>query len=115
MFRLEQVCRMTGVRRAELAAWIEERWVLPQASGDDWQFTETDVARVRLILELRRDLRIETETLPVVLSLLDRVYALRRTLRDLCGVLQELPEPSRQTIESKLADLALPERRRSTG
>ena len=105
MLGLEQVCRLTGARRGDLVAWIEERWVLPQPEGSDWSFTDADIARVRLILELRRDLRIEPETLPVVLSLLDRVYALRRTLRDVWGVLEELPEPARRTVEDRLIDL----------
>ena len=105
MLALEQVCRLTGVRRVELVGWIEERWVLPDRDGEDWRFTEVDLARVRLILELRRDLRIEPETVPVVLSLLDQVYALRRTLREVCGAVQGLPESARQLLEERLAEL----------
>ena len=102
MFALEQVCRLTGVRRGDLVAWIEERWVLPHVQGGEHWFSEADVARVRLIVELRRDLRIQTDTLPVVLSLLDQVYSLRRALRGVCGALQDLPEPARQLVEARL-------------
>ena len=105
MFELEQVCRLTGVRRVDLVTWIEERWVLPEADGEVWRFTEVDLARVRLILELRRDLRIEPETVPIVLSLLDRVYALRRSLRELCGAVEQLPDPARNMMKQRLAGL----------
>lgn len=106
MLALEQVCRVTGVRRGELMTWVEERWVLPDRQNGEWHFTEADVARVRFIVELRRELRIDPETLPVVLSLLDRVYTLRRTLRDVRSALDSLPEDSRQMVESRLAELA---------
>lgn len=102
MFEFDQVCRLTGVRRVELAGWIEERWVLPQRDGERWRFTDADLARVRLIVELRRDLRIDAETLPVVLSLLDQVYALRRCLRTVGAALQELPEPARRIVQERL-------------
>ncbi len=106
MFEFEQVCRITGARRGDLVTWIEERWVLPTREGGRWRFSETDLARVRLIVELRRDLRIDRETLPVLLSLLDRVYALRRALREVGAALQDLPEPARSAVEDRLAALA---------
>jgi chaperone modulatory protein CbpM len=103
MLRLGDVQRITGARRVDLVTWIEERWVLPVREGDDYRFSDADIARVRLILELRRDLRIGADALPVVLDLLDRVYAMRRALRDIGTILQDLPEAERRRIHEKLA------------
>ncbi|MFN4091124.1 MAG: chaperone modulator CbpM, partial [Alphaproteobacteria bacterium] len=80
MLELDEVARLAGVRRTELVTWIDERWVLPVEEDGRWRFAEVDVARVRLIVELRRDLDIGPDALPVVLSLMDRVNALRRGL-----------------------------------
>ena len=38
---------------------------------------------MRLILELREDMAVNEEALPVVLSLLDQLYELRRRLREM--------------------------------
>jgi chaperone modulatory protein CbpM len=44
---------------------------------------------VRLIRELRDELAVNEEALPVVLSLLDQLYALRRRVRAMGVVLRE--------------------------
>lgn len=66
--------------RAELAGWVARRWVRPEPAGDDWLFAAVDVARVRLIHDLRRAMEVPEETMPLVLSLLDQVYELRAAL-----------------------------------
>lgn len=109
MITFDRVIGLVGVQASELEHWIAERWVLPEASGEGWHFTELDVARVRLILELRHELRIDEDALPVILSLLDQVYGLRRQLRSLCDALATQPWEVRSAILTELA------RRRDTG
>jgi len=80
MFSLQQVITEVGVTETDLHLWIEQRWVLPQRRDDGFVFDDVDLARARLIRELRVDLMVNEEAIPVVLSLLDQVHALRRTL-----------------------------------
>ena len=80
MFTLQQVITEVGVTETDLQLWIEQRWVLPHRRNDDFVFDDVDLARARLIRELRVDLMVNEEAIPVVLSLLDQVHALRRTL-----------------------------------
>ena len=48
------VALFPALAQIELDAWIERRWVRPEpAGGGGWEFQEIDVARVRLIYELR--------------------------------------------------------------
>ena len=76
----------------ELSDWIEHRWIQPEpAEGGGWVFHEIDVARVRLIYDLRRELEIAEETVPLVLSLLDQVYELRCTLKAMTRALGTQP------------------------
>ncbi|MGH6939741.1 chaperone modulator CbpM [Hypericibacter sp.] len=77
---LEQVVVEIGVDRAAVTSWIEQRWVLPETQGSDWQFDDMDVARLRLIAELTQELEIGNEAIPVVLNLLDQIYELRDKL-----------------------------------
>jgi chaperone modulatory protein CbpM len=85
MIARDEFLRISGVSAQELERWVEERLLLPEEEG----FEEVDVARARLIVELRRDFALDEEALPLVLSLLDQVYALRRQVRVLCDALHE--------------------------
>jgi chaperone modulatory protein CbpM len=80
MFTLQQVITEVGITETDLQLWIDQRWVLPHRRDNDFVFDDVDLARARLIRELRVDLMVNEEAIPVVLSLLDQVHALRRTL-----------------------------------
>ncbi len=87
----------------ELTEWVERGWVLPEAAESGWVFHEIDVARVRLIHDLRRDMDVAAETVPLVLSLLDQVYELRGRLRAVMQAVQGQPADVRQAILQSLA------------
>ncbi len=64
----------------DLERWISNDWVRPDGRAGEYAFREIDVARVRLIQELRDKLEINEAALPVVLLLLDQLYDLRRRM-----------------------------------
>ena len=98
--------RLAGLDRHELVHWVENRWVLPERRNQTWIFHEVDVARVELILEIRREFAIDDEALPLVLGLLDQVYGLRRQLRRLCDALSTQPAEVREAIRRALPPAA---------
>ena len=104
MITIEAVCvQVAGLDRAELELWIAEAWVRPGGAPGAWQFRPVDVARVRLIRELRHDLAVHADTLPLVLSLMDRLYDERRRLRRLRDVIeQETPAEQRSRLLAAL-------------
>lgn len=87
---------------AELTIWIERGWVRPEPAGAGWVFQEIDVARVRLIHDLRRDMDLTEDTVPLVLSLLDQVYALRGELRAVLRAVEAQPEPVRSALRAAI-------------
>jgi len=87
----------------ELERWIAARWVRPDRSQDTYVFHEIDVARLQLIVELKRELMIDEEAMPVVLNLLDQVYALRRRLKSLAAAIDTLPPELQTTLRAQLA------------
>jgi chaperone modulatory protein CbpM len=108
MTSVHVVCQLIeGLEVRELERWIVERWVLPDGSEGAFVFHEIDIARVRLIVELRRDLAIDDEAMPVVLGLLDQVYALRRRLKGIAATLAGLPPQTRSAIETHLREAGL--------
>lgn len=92
-----------GVERAELVRWIDWGWVRPAQGQGGYVFREIDVARIRLIAEMRRDLRIEEDALGLMLDMLDQIYGLRGMLRDMAAVVDEQPEAVRRAIAERLA------------
>ena len=99
---IEQVVAEIKVTRGEVKVWIEQRWVRPLEEDGRYLFDEADRARIKLIAELRGDLEVGEEAMPLVLRLLDQIYTLRRALTELQGAIKELPEEPRAELEAKL-------------
>ncbi len=79
------VVQLPGLLRPDLERWIANDWVRPDGTAGHYQFHDIDVARIRLIRQLRDEMAIDEGALPVVLSLLDQLYDLRRRLREITG------------------------------
>ncbi len=88
--------------REDLVLWVERRWVLPVQQDGDLVFSEADIARVQMILDLRRDMGIDDEAMPVVLDLLDKLYGVRRQMRELLSAVGELPEAQRDMLMRRI-------------
>jgi chaperone modulatory protein CbpM len=90
------------LQEAELTTWVERGWVRPEAAETGYVFSEIDVARVHLIHDLRRTMEVEEGVMPIVLSLLDQVYTLRRELRLVLQAVEAQPDPVRAAIRAAL-------------
>ncbi|MBR0655914.1 chaperone modulator CbpM [Plastoroseomonas arctica] len=81
MITIDLLCaRFTPLAPEDVRRWVADGLLRPE-EGE--VFGEIDVERVRLIIDLRDTLDLGEDALPVVLGLLDQVYALRRQLRAL--------------------------------
>ncbi len=99
----EEVLVELKIGASELNAWIEQHWVLPVQNQNSFFFDDADVARLRLITELRNDMGVNDDAMPVVLRLLDQVYTLRRALADLNEAILELPEEIQDQLRAELS------------
>ena len=66
-----------------LDAWIEAEWLAPVTGQKTLLFSEADLARARLIQDLRLDFGVNDEGIAIVLHLLDQLHGLRCLLRDI--------------------------------
>jgi chaperone modulatory protein CbpM len=88
----------------DLSRWIGEDLVRPEGPPGNYRFHEIDVARIRLILELRGTLEVNETALPAMLHLLDQLYGLRRQMRRLNAAMAEIvPEELRIALSNHLA------------
>ena len=101
MITVQTLSRTVGVAEAEITRWVELTWLRPDGLPGGWIFQEVDVARVRLIAELR-ELRMDEDAMPVVLSLLDQLYATRRRMKLLQ---QAVDEAAPDAVRSRLRAL----------
>lgn len=68
-----------------LDLWVTEEWLLPQRIADEVVFSDADIARARLILELQHDMGVNREGVGIILNLLDQVHGLRHALAGKVG------------------------------
>jgi chaperone modulatory protein CbpM len=71
---------------ATLNVWIDEEWLIPRASASALQFSGADLARARLIRDLKLDLGVNDEGIAIILHLLDQLHGLRSLVRDIHAI-----------------------------
>jgi chaperone modulatory protein CbpM len=95
MITIDHLClEIEGLRPQDIERWVGNAWVRADDAAEGYVFHEIDVARVRLIVELRDTMQVNEEALPVVLGLLDQLYDLRRELRRLATANRHGQEPA---------------------
>lgn len=92
------VARVRRLTLRELRLWVREGWVRPALGESGPRFDELDVARIRLLCDLRSEMALPGEAVPVVLALIDRLHQTRRELRCLADALADQPEPVRRAV-----------------
>jgi chaperone modulatory protein CbpM len=100
MMRFEAVIALfPKLRPPQLRDWVERGWVRAEGTTpEEWVFADSDIARIHLICDLRIGMAVDEEALPVVLSLVDQVHGMRRTLQALRRALAEQPEDVRRSL-----------------
>ena len=73
----------TGLQMQTLDVWLEQRWLIPEQTSAGANFSDMDVARARLIRDLKADFGINDEGVDVILHLVDQLHGLRRALEQL--------------------------------
>ena len=96
------VARVRRVTLRELRLWMREGWVRPAQGEAGPVFDEIDVARIRLLCDLRKDMALPVEALPVILTLIDRLNMTRRDLRHVADALEDQPPEVRRAIAESL-------------
>jgi chaperone modulatory protein CbpM len=81
-----------------LEGWVAAGWLTPNAEEGMQQFSELDVARARLIQDLRRDIGVNDAGVGVILDLIDQLHGLRRSLGHLLAALQAQPQELRERL-----------------
>ncbi|MBV8754864.1 MAG: MerR family transcriptional regulator [Hyphomicrobiales bacterium] len=85
-----------------LEAWLEAGWLMPRRDAEAADFSETDLARARLIRDLQHDMGVNAEAIPIILDLLDQVHGLRHMLRGVATAVCTQPDETRARIVAEI-------------
>ena len=77
--RTEFIARV-NIDEDTLEIWLSEQWLLPMHEAELESFTEADVARALLIIELERNFGVNQSGIGVALHLLDQLHSARASL-----------------------------------
>ena len=102
------VRQVRAVTLRRLRLWVKKGWIVPVEGERGPLFEPADVARLRLVCELRDELNVNEDAVPVVLSLMDQMFSLRREMKALARAVDMQSEDVRKRIRD--AHLALTKR-----
>ncbi len=78
--RTEFIARV-NIDEETLEIWLSEQWLLPMHEEDQEAFTEADIARALLILELEHNFGVNQPGVGVALHLLDQLHSATAILK----------------------------------
>lgn len=97
-----EVVQEVSVRRLRL--WVRKGWIAPAAGTGGPAFDHADLARVRLVCQLKDEFNLNEDAVSLVLSLMDQVYGLRSELRTLATAVEQQPDSVRRDIVQIVQD-----------
>jgi chaperone modulatory protein CbpM len=72
-----------GLQVQTLELWLDQEWLIPDQTSAEMTFSDTDVARARLIRDLKGDFGVNDEGVDVILHLVDQLHGLRGAFEQL--------------------------------
>lgn len=87
----EEFLISSGLEVQMLDFWLEQQWLVPEQTSGGMNFSDMDVARARLIRDLKVDFGVNDEGVDVILHLMDQLHSLRRVLAQLGKDIQRSP------------------------
>lgn len=69
-----------NLQEQTLEFWLEQRWLIPDDTQPDPRFSDCDIARASLILDLQRDFGVNDAGIELILHLMDQLHGAREAL-----------------------------------
>ncbi|MDB5561236.1 MAG: hypothetical protein JWN11_654 [Hyphomicrobiales bacterium] len=94
---------IASIDEPTLEDWVQHGWLRPNSGRD---FSEMDLARARLISDLREQLQINEDGIDVILDLLDQLHGLRRVSRSFSAATRLQPVQVRRKLRADVRRLS---------
>ncbi len=80
-YKRREICKILGLTETTLFEFVDRDWIQPASEENDF-FDDEDLTRVRLILDLKNEMGVNDEAIPIILHLIDEIHKLHCELRD---------------------------------
>lgn len=84
LYVIREAAELVRVEENFIVHCVEAEWIQP-ADPERQEFDETDVARLRLILELKEVFGVNEESIPLILHLMDQLHSIYHRLQSRAG------------------------------
>lgn len=107
MKRMNDVLDSFGqfIDQHELEDFIARGWICPLRDETDYIFEDIDIARTHLICELHIEMKIEADTMNIILSLMDQLHESKSYLEQIMKAIEIQPEDIRNAIIQNVRDV----------
>ena len=79
-YKLEEAQNMSGVDQSFIQQFITEEWIIPADPGKLF-LDDEDIERIKLIWELKEDLGVNDDAVPIILHLIDQLNHLHLVIK----------------------------------
>ncbi|MBN2400973.1 MAG: hypothetical protein JXN64_01095 [Spirochaetes bacterium] len=80
MLEIKEIIRSYELSETFIIECIRSKWIIP-CDCEKNLLDEEDVARLMLIRDLKRDFGVNDESIPIILHLVDQMYALQTRMK----------------------------------
>lgn len=79
---------LQGITIRRLRLWVKRGWITPAETSGGYHYRKIDIARLELIRQLKMDMAVNNDAVPIVLSLIDQIHGLRYELKSLARAVE---------------------------
>ncbi len=106
LFMISVVCEMFGVHPQTLRIYEKEGLLHPQRVGRSRMYSQEDLERIRMILNLTRDFGVNRSGVDIILRMRHKLETLHREMEEMMGYLEndirkEFEERIREAFEEE--------------
>ena len=96
MIKRQDFLLLIRIDDSTLDEWLKDEFLSPYQVENDFIFSEIDVARAHLILDLQNNMGVNNPGLSIILHLIDQMHSMRRLMSD---VVTPLEKPSDKSLQ----------------
>ena len=94
MIKRQDFLLLIRIDDSTLDEWLEDEFLSPDQVENDLIFSEIDVARAHLILDLQNNMGVNNPGLSIILHLIDQMHSMRRLMSDVVTTLEKPSDKS---------------------
>ena len=89
MIKRQDFLLLIRIDNSTLDQWLDDDLLAPHSVENDLIFSEIDVARAHLILDLQNNMGVNNAGLSIILHLIDQMHSMRRLMSDVVNTLEK--------------------------